>query len=221
MVKGMNQKGFTLIELLIAMAIIGIVLGGIVGIFTSTTSYQTKQEMMVSLTQDLRAAKHLMTDEIRSAGCNPENNTRIGFLRNGDDSLNTDPNSIRFQRDIDNGDGDHFFEPDGDADDPGEEIGYYRADALGAPMAVADATPGRLVRDDGTGPVTVMDNVIGLEFLYYDDDDDPITTFGTNNDLDDIRMVEVVLTAQVDNPNRVTEQNQISRFKIAVRNSGI
>jgi len=220
MVRLINQKGFTLIELLIAMAIIGVVLGGIVGIFTSTTSYQTKQEMMVSLTQDLRAAKHLMTDEIRSAGTNPENNTRIGFLR-GDDSLNTDANSIRFQRDIDNGDGDHFFEPDGDADDPGEEIGYYRVDGADNLMQIIDTAPGRLVRDDGTGPVTVMDNVIGLQFLYYDDDDDPITTFGTNNDLDDIRMVEVVLTAQVDNPNRVTEQNQISRFKIAVRNSGL
>ena len=62
-----------MVELMIAMVVLGIVLTGIVRMFTSTSGYNTSQEMIVSLNQDMRAAKQLMVDEIRSAACNPKN----------------------------------------------------------------------------------------------------------------------------------------------------
>ena len=204
-----QKEGFTLIEVMIALAIVGIVLGGIVGLITSITNYNTKQEMMVALSQDLRATKHLMADEIRTAGCNPENNTRIGFEKDSDEKYDTDPNSVRFTRDIDNDDGDQFFEPDGDADDVNEDISYYRIDSNGNLLIAGDNTLGTLVRDTGGGPMPVMDNVTDLQFIYYDDDENIITSLEdqsptanpSNSDLDDIRMVEVILVGQVLNPD--------------------
>ena len=220
-----DNKGFTLIEVMISLALVGIVLGGVVGLITSITTYNTKQEMMVSLEQDMRATKHLMTDEIRTAGSNPDNNIRIGFLKDGDEKYDTDANSIHFLRDIDNDDLDQYFEPDGDANDPDEDISYYRIDEGGNLIDVGVNTPGILVRDDGGGPVPVMDNVTELEFIYYDDDDNDITGVLNGNpmtaDLDDIRKVEVVITGQVLNPDRVNEPTQTSRFRITVRNAGI
>jgi prepilin-type N-terminal cleavage/methylation domain-containing protein len=125
------EAGFSLIELMISLAIFGMVLAGIVAMFTSTGRHHTGQEMMVEVAQDLRAARNLMVDEIRSAGCNPKEQGRMGFVTDGDDRFNTDANSIHFTRDIDNGDGDAFYESDGDARDANEEIRYYRIDTNG------------------------------------------------------------------------------------------
>lgn len=223
MVINNRSSGFTIVEILITMAIVGLVVGGIMGIISSTSTYHTKQEMMVSLTQDLRATKHLMTDEIRSAGSNPENETRIGFQDDGDDMYNTDANSIHFTRDIDNDDGDHFLEPDGDADDPFEEIVYYRVDSGGNLLDPGNNIAGTLVRRSDSGDQPVINNVTDLQFIYYDDDDNVIdpATLDRDSNLDDIRMVEVVLSGQVLNPNRVVEDIQTSQFKITVRNAGI
>ncbi|WP_163336839.1 PilW family protein [Desulfopila sp. IMCC35008] len=218
-----TQEGFTLIELLVVIAITGVVLAGVTLLFTTTSRRNTAQEMMVEVTQNIRSAKSLMVDEIRSAGTNPENKTRIGFeFDNDDDRFNTDQNSIHFTRDIDNGDGDHLYEPDGDADDPNEDVMYYRVDAAGNILDAGVNTPGRLVRNTGGGGQTVADNVTELQFVYYDESNtiiDP-ATMTRNSVLSTIRTVEVTIVGQVQNPNITSAANRdwTQQFRVKVRN---
>lgn len=223
------EAGFSLIELMISLAIFGIVLAGIVAMFTSTGRHHTGQEMMVEVAQNGRAARNLMVDEIRSAGCNPKERGRMGFLTDSsDDRFNTDANSIHFSRDIDNDDGDAFYESDGDPDDPNEDIAYYRTQdtcegAVGAILAAGNTTPGCLRRNTGGGGQPVMDNVTDLQFQYYDSGGTllPLAPPVSNSDLDQIKSVQVTLTGQVQNPNRVSTGNRewTQQFQILVRNS--
>ncbi|HEB70396.1 MAG TPA: prepilin-type N-terminal cleavage/methylation domain-containing protein [Desulfobulbus sp.] len=238
-----SMAGFTLIEVMIAMVILGLVLTGIVKMFSSTGKYQTAQEMMVDLTQDMRAAKQLMTYEIREAGCNPRGKKRIGFQISTDDSADTDANSIHFTTDRDNGDGDEFLEPDGDADDPGEDIAFYRTfdncfGTVGAVMAAGDRRPGCLRYAQGGSGQPVAANIIDLQFNYYDSNNNPfyqenadgslvtplvaLQSLGSETNLDRIRSVQVFMMGQVENPSRVTGSNQTwtQRFRIRVRNAG-
>jgi len=218
------EAGFSLIEIMIALTILGIVLTGVVAMFTSTGRYHTGQEMMVELAQDIRAAKNLMVDEIRSAGCNPEDKIRVGFQIDTDDRFNTDANSIHFTRDIDNGDGDQFYEPDGDVTGTNENISYYRVDAGGNILAAGVNTVGTLVRrtGGGGGGQAVAENITDLRFRYYDSTNALINpaTMTSVTVLDTIRTVEVLITGQVRNPNRVSTGNRTwtQQFRIRVRN---
>ncbi len=216
------EAGFTLIEVMIAMTILGVVLTGVVAMFTGTGRYHTGQEMMVELAQDIRAAKNLMVDEIRSAGCNPEDMIRVGFQIDTDDRFDTDDNSIHFTRDIDNGDGDEFYEPDGDVGDTNENIRYYRIDAGGNVLAAGNNTIGTLVRSTGGGGQPVAENITDLRFQYYDSNNALIApaTMTTEAVLDTIRTVEVIISGQIQNPNRVSAGNRTwtQQFRIRVRN---
>lgn len=218
-----REAGFSLIEVMVALAILGFVLAGVVKMFTGTGGYHTEQELMLEVSQNVRAAKHLMVDEIRSAGCNSEDLIRIGFqFDNGDDRMNTDANSIHFTRDIDNGDDDEFYEPDGDATDTNEDIAYYRVDTGGNLLNPGDNTLGRLVRNTGGGGQPVAENIVDLQFRYYDAANtllDP-TTLNSFATLDQIRTVEVIVTGQVQNTVRVSTANQTwtQQFRIRVRN---
>jgi type IV pilus assembly protein PilW len=61
--------GFTLIEMLIAIAVSGIVLAGLVSIFTTTNRAYTRQDETATLQQNLRTAKMNLERDIRMAGC--------------------------------------------------------------------------------------------------------------------------------------------------------
>jgi type IV pilus assembly protein PilW len=224
------HAGFTLLEVMISLAIFAIVLAGVVKIFTSTGMLHTSQEQMMEVTQNIRAIKHMMVDEIRSARCNPLGKTYIGFrLDAGNDKSNTDANSIHFTRDIDNGDSDEFYEPDGDANDPDEDVAYFRTgdaecdNSAAAALAAGDTTPGCLRRDTGGGGQPVAENITDLQFIYYKNVASVLTPIApplTSSDFDSIKVVEVYIKGRVQShttvspPNREWEQ----RFKIVVRN---
>lgn len=211
-----NNKGFTLIELLITMAILSVVLAGISGLFTTTSKYHTAQELMVETTQSVRAAKHLMVGEIRSAGCNPEGGDRLGFEYSSDDDYDTDADSIHFSRDIDNGDDDEHYEPDGDADDDRENISYYLD---GTTLRRKDFNDGN--NEDVEGD-PVAENIVELEFAYFDKDNTEINpdTLTSDTTLDTIRVVEVRIVGKVAYTARVSEDNQLweQQFRVRVRN---
>jgi prepilin-type N-terminal cleavage/methylation domain-containing protein len=217
-----STAGFTLIEVLISLVILGFVLGGVMTLFSNTTKYNTSQEMLIKVSRDLRAAKLLMVDEIRSAACDPYKKVPIGFQDDADDMLNTDANSIHFTRDIDNSDNDQFYEPDGDADDPNEDIAYYRVNAGGAILNAGDNTRGTLVRNTGGGGQPIANNITNLQFQYYDSSNnliDPVT-MTSKVVLGRIRTVEVILSGQVENTSIVNPSNldQTLSFRIRVRN---
>jgi len=222
-----GQDGFSLIEVMIALAILGVVLTGVVKVFTSTGRYHTTQEMMMVVQQDVRAAKNLMVQEIRSAGCNPRGKIRIGF------QVGTDAQFVHFTRDIDNNkndnvvDGDEYYEPDGDVDDSNEDIAYFRTDddctpggTPGAVLNAGDSTPGCLRREaSGSGGQAVSPNITDLKFKYYNFAGTQVTPT-TEVLLDTIRTVEVTIAGQVQNPNIVSAGNRLwtQTFQVRVRN---
>jgi prepilin-type N-terminal cleavage/methylation domain-containing protein len=218
-----RSAGFTLVEIMISLAILGFVLVGVMTIFSKTTIYNTSQEMLVNVSRDLRAAKLLMVDEIRSAGCDPYQKVPIGFQDDADDMMNTDANSIHFTRDVDNGDNDQFYEPDGDADDSNENVAYYRVNAGGAILNAGDNTRGTLVRRTGGGVgQPIANNITNLQFQYYDSNNNLIdpATMTSKVVLGRIRTVEVILTGQVENISIVNPNNRNStlQFRVRVRN---
>lgn len=228
-----KQAGFTLVELLIAMVIFGVVLTGVVQMFTNTGRYHTAQEMMVDLTQDLRAVKQLMAQELREAGCDPDNIGTIGFQVHGDDRYDTNSNSIHLTRDIDNGDNDSILEPDGDTNDDNEDIRYYRANddcttnVPGAVMAAANNNRGclwrRVIRAGGVLEQPVMANVIEFRLRYYDRSGTEIADANliTKGDLENIDTVRVIIRAEVEAPTKVSSvqaQSQELDFRVLIRN---
>lgn len=225
-VPGANKKGFTLIELVIGMAVFGMVLTGVVKLFTGTGNYHTTQEMMVTLSQNIRSAKHLMTYEIRESGCDPKGIRAFGLQLDGDDRFDTDTDSIRFLSDTDNGDGDANLEPDGLATAANEDVAYYRVDSNGNLLPANNPTPGTLVRrvPDGTAngiQQQIVGDITNLAFTYFDRNNNVVNVFNNTNSLKSIRSVQVVLTGQVENPDRVREGNKTwtQQFNIRLRNS--
>ena len=217
-----NSSGFTLVELLIAMVILGVVLTGVVRMFSNTGRYHTAQEMMVALTQDLRAVKQLMVYDLRTAGCDPTNKGTFGFQVDGDDRYDTDSNSIHFTMDIDNGDGDEFLEPDGAADNE-EDIMYYRDDCNGTVLASGNTTPGCLRRKLGTGSgQSMITDVTKFEVHYFDQDGTELTgaNLASLGKLEKIDTVQVIIEAQVAEPSKVSAnvQTQQLDFRVLVRN---
>lgn len=222
-----KEAGFTLVELLIAMVILGVVLTGVVRMFSNTGRYHTAQEMMVNLTQDLRAVKQLMVQELREAGCDPTNKGSFGFQVDSNDQFDTDDNSIHFTRDIDNGDNDEFLEPDGDADDGNEDVSYYRTNddcsgGAGAVMTTANTAPGCLRRNTGGGGQPLLPRVTQFELHYFDVDDNELTggNLATKGGLEDIDSVQVIISAQVDEPTKVSagSATQQINFRVLIRN---
>jgi prepilin-type N-terminal cleavage/methylation domain-containing protein len=61
------QKGFTLIELLVSMAVLGIILVAITGIFASANQIGATVSNQTALQQELRIAGNLITDEVQRA----------------------------------------------------------------------------------------------------------------------------------------------------------
>ena len=91
-----HDRGFTLIELLMAVAIAGVVVGGVYSVYlTQQKSYLAQQEI-VEMQQNLRAAMQLMEREIRMAGYTPYEESGAGIQT-------ANANSIRFTMDIHDG----------------------------------------------------------------------------------------------------------------------
>ena len=140
-----DRRGITLIELMITISIFGIIMGVIFSFMTqSSRSYQDSRER-VQYQQSLRAVLSLMTREVRSAGCDPED---VGF----ETLLLADASQIRCQMDL-NGDRDT-----GD-NSPDENVTYSY-----------NAATGEFSRDDGSGAQVILRGLTAASFNYFDRD---------------------------------------------------
>jgi type IV pilus assembly protein PilW len=189
---GNNHKGFTLIELLVAMTIGLIVMAGISMTFRSQQKSYLLQEQMAAMQQNLRAAMYHMEKEIRMAGCDPDHtaNARI---------VTANATSITFTKDI-RATAEGSL-PDGDTNDPNENITYY-------------LNGGELRRNDlnGTGDQVIADNISALNFVYLDQADTKLDDDGAGNvnaGIPQIRSVEITLLANTGRGDRGFQNNTV------------
>lgn len=74
-----TNTGFTLIEILIAMAISGVVLGGIYQAYTNQMRVNNTQSQVVDMQQNVRVAMYFMERDIRLSGFNPAGTADVGI----------------------------------------------------------------------------------------------------------------------------------------------
>ena len=186
---GNNHKGFTLIELLVAMTVGLVVMAGVSMTFRSQQKSYLLQEQMAAMQQNLRAAMYHMEREIRMAGCDPNQTVSAQFVT-------ASATSISFTQDIRGAtDG---SQPDGDTDDPNENITYY-------------LNGGELRRDDpnGIGDQVIADNISALNFVYLNQAGTQLDD-GAGNvtvSIPQIRSVEITLLARTGRGDRGFQNN--------------
>ena len=189
---GNNHKGFTLIELLVAMTVGLVVMAGVSATFRSQQKSYLLQEQVAAMQQNLRAAMYHMEREIRMAGCDPNQTVDAQFVT-------ANATSITFTQDL-RGDTEGS-QPDGDTDDPNENITYY-------------LNGDELRRNDlnGIGDQVIADNISALNFVYLNQagtriDDDSAGNVTTS--ILQIRSVEITLLARTGRGDRGFQNNTV------------
>lgn len=140
-IKQMDRRGLTLSELMISLAIFGVIMGVMFGFLSGARSSYGDTRERAQYQQSMRAVMSLVTREVRSTGCDPN---EVGF----DYFAVADATQMTCRMDL-NGDSD--FTDIG----PDENISYTFA-------------AGNLVRNNGTGDQVILRGVQNLTFTYFD-----------------------------------------------------
>jgi len=162
-----NPNGFTLIEVMLTIAISGIALAAIYGVFISSSQSYRTQEGVVDAQQRARVGLDFMIRNIRMAGLNPMGTAAAGI------EVATATN-IRFTADMN---------MDGDIDNADEERLTY---------AFAGGTLSQ-IRYEGTASAStqpLVDMVSAMAFTYLD------ANGVVTANLADIRSVIISITCQ-------------------------
>jgi type IV pilus assembly protein PilW len=201
-----QPPGFTLVELLIYILLAGMALGAIYGLLINNVKSHASQANTLEMVQDLRSAMDFMVREIRMAGCDPTGAGGFGFLDDAsDENHDTDADSISFNMDLND---------DGDDDDTHESIRYY-ADTVGGVVKIMRQTTG--------SPQPVAEGIQSLTFQYWDVAGNLLDLDTTPGDRDEIRTVQIQITAETDEIDPVTRQKKqrVMSSRIRVRNAGL
>ena len=167
-------QGFALVEVLIAMAIGGILLGAIVSTFILQSKSYDVQEQMTEMVQTARAAMDMIGREVRMAGYDPTgagfegipyHGAQLQLLADLRGANPTDP-------------------PDGDTNDPNEDITY-----------TYDAKNLQIDRNTGGGNQPFAENIESFAFTYMDEDGSPTTNAA------DIRQISLTITVRAARPD--------------------
>jgi type IV pilus assembly protein PilW len=170
-----NTKGFTLVELLIALTISTLVMASIYSAYRAQLKSHITQQVVVEMHQNARAAMFAMESEIRMAGYDPTGNAGAAVIFANDTQL--------------------VFTSDQDGD------GAISTSPFVVPEEMIRYTlnGGNLGRQSYTNPVeAVAENIEVLDFVYLDDNGQPLPTPMNAGDpnLALIRSVQVTLIAK-------------------------
>lgn len=199
-----SKSGFTLIELMVAMAIASIVMAAMVSAYQIQVRSKNTQEALTDMNQTARAAAAIMTQEIRSAGCDPTGGANAGIIT-------AESGELIFSADIDDDGG--SGQSDGDLCDGNEVIRFYLSndgDGDGINDNVASGVECNLQRETGAGndpgapcggagtnAQPLVRNMDALNFVYLDEDGDPIAApVADTNDIRSIQLTLVVRAGQ-------------------------
>lgn len=134
-----RESGFTLIELLLVIGVISTLLGAIFGAFDNMSRFYTNENTKAGTQQSTRFGMETMIQDIQLAGLNP-------FGASGAGIAAATETAIQIASDL------NF---DGDFSDPFENTTY----ALNG---------NRLEQINHLGAETLVENVTGLNFTYFD-----------------------------------------------------
>jgi len=173
-------NGFTLVEVLIAMGLGGLLMTTVIGMFVAQRKSYEIQEQIAEMVQTARAAVDMLCREVRMAGFNPTGASFQGIPYHA--------NELRILADL-RGTNPHD-PPDGDTDDPNEQITY-----------VYDGKNKQIARNTGGGNQPFAENIEAFAFAHLDADGYPTVTSSQ------IRQVRVSITARTAKPDRSYARN--------------
>lgn len=146
-----RQEGFTLVELMITLVLSSLIATVIFAAYTTQQKTYLNQNQVVEMQQNIRAAMHIMTNDIRMAGYDPLGTANAGI------TIATE-SQLRISMDLTD---------DGDVADAGEDIKYGFSDANDSnDDGVPDAGRAPLGRVSGPVSQDVAENVNRVEFYY-------------------------------------------------------
>lgn len=165
-------NGFSLLELMIAMVVGLIIIGATYGVFISQNKEVARQDKIVEMQQNVRAAMDMMSREVRMAGYDPK-----GTAANAGITYST--TQLQIIADIDKS---------GVAGDAANENITY----------VYDATNKRITRNTGGGAQPFAENIAAFTFAYLKD---PVTgVINPATTAAEIRQVRLTITGQTSAP---------------------
>ncbi len=176
------KSGFTLVELMIVVAISGLVLIAILGVYKAQKRIMVAQDVVVDIQQNVRTALFTLTQDIRMAGYDPTLSGNFGITFVGFRDLN-DANAVggnsalQFTGDWNDGDGDGRPGPPNGVVDANETVTFSLYEESGA--AVGTVTD--LARNIGGGRQLLAQNIqaIGLAYAYDLNNDKALDTYTT------------------------------------------
>lgn len=133
-------RGFSLIELMISMAVGLMITGATYGIFISQDKQLNKQDKIVEMQQNVRAAMDMISREVRMAGYNHSRSFITGIPYHAA--------QLQIRADLNE---------DGDVLDANEDITY-----------AYNSSKYRITRNTGGGAQPFAENIIGFTFEYLD-----------------------------------------------------
>ena len=171
-----RAAGFSLIELLVAMTIGLVVLGGLYGVFTIQNKTFSKQELIVEMQQNARAAMDMMSREIRMAGYDPRNVNSDSNQTNNFFGVTVNSTQLQIKADLDGG---------GSIDASSQENIIYTFNGANK----------KITRNIGAGAQTFAENVDSFTFAYLDGSGN---VTGSSADVRQIRITIIGRTAKPD-----------------------
>jgi len=138
-----RDDGFTLVEMMMTLLIFGVVLGVISNVFFTTQGMYSRTSTRAAQQMSSRAGMTVMVEEIRHAGADPENTGLSGLM-----SATID--TVRIRAELNDTPGIQTAEPS-------EDVTYFW-----------DDTAMIIMRDNGTGPQPMIENVTDFQLTYFD-----------------------------------------------------
>ena len=178
-----DAQGFTLIEVIVALAVSGILLTAIYTVLESQHRSYLNQQRVVDMQQSVRSAMFVIGRDINSAGFDPTGDADAQIM-----TADSAVCQISADHNADGGMVDA-------GTDPNEQVRYALSNDTDG-NGIADGAPCSLGREVwGGGLQPVADNIDALNFVYFDADNNVLTTPVAKPE--EISSIQVTLVARL------------------------